>query len=553
MLVGGCGDDGVTGEVGSLLDTYCDAAFRCCNRGEVDYLLGPFTDEGNCKERLRNSAELSGASGNLPGDGPSFAVFNLRVLERAVDDGRVELNSGNLDACRRLIREGVCNQEPEEAPEGCVPPEPVEVSPCDLDQLFRGQVAEGGECSSPGTSFECKDGLTCAQVSSLGVLGACVKPGDVGDFCFSDNECDEELYCSLVDGTCQERRLEGEACAFADSDDPSPPASTLLIKCVEGLSCDPVSETCVAPCSRGASCFADGDCDEEEGLSCISGRCDVPRAIGQPCGGSNEDCQEGLRCALNPAEPAQLICQPRIGNDESCLGFSDDDCESGFCNNSEQLCKPSFPPGSDCPSFDSAECAGGYCDTTPLATNCTLDDQCPGTCNTLAGFCFPVCLALAADGVDCTSSLECASGACVDLVCRTLPLADGVPCTFSGQCESQFCNTGLIEPLCQTLPLANGTACSSNLQCDSEVCFGGECVNGLSEGADCTSAIDPPCSKLLYCDRSLTPAACVPKLPAGSECDSTDQCFGSCSVRFARLMCDTTPPPERLTCDGEGE
>jgi hypothetical protein len=24
MLVGGCGDDGVTGEVGSLLDTYCD-------------------------------------------------------------------------------------------------------------------------------------------------------------------------------------------------------------------------------------------------------------------------------------------------------------------------------------------------------------------------------------------------------------------------------------------------------------------------------------------------------------------------------------------------
>ena len=47
----------------ALLTTgLCDLAFRCCDRGEVSYYLGPFYTAQNCSTRLMTQTELAAAA-----------------------------------------------------------------------------------------------------------------------------------------------------------------------------------------------------------------------------------------------------------------------------------------------------------------------------------------------------------------------------------------------------------------------------------------------------------------------------------------------------------
>jgi hypothetical protein len=550
LAIGACGDGSTNVEepVGNLADAVCDLVFGCCTGGEAAVLVGPYVTVDDCAERLVNSATLApGSTINLGAfGGGSIVLPNLADLQRAIDDGRTEVDNDAVAACLAVIEATGCNTiEDEEPPTGCVPPEPVEETPCDEDKLFIGTVGDGGQCSSPGTSFECKPGLACRSGGATGVNGACVEPGDVNDLCFFDAECKQELYCSQFDGTCQIPKAEGETCVYSNPDDPDPPAATLLVECAETLSCDPVTDTCVAACQRGASCFSDLQCDEDAGLQCIIGRCGLPRGIGLPCN-ANDDC-ESDRCDFDP-NVSEFVCVAKLANGDACNG-DDADCASGFCDTTVFECAAQVAPPGLCPSARDPQCADSYCETTTVF--CTSDTECvgSGTCDLVSGICEYYCVALRADGAACTRGGQCQSETCVNGFCRTVPLADGEPCNFASECESEFCGFELTR-VCTRLPLANGGACTSGTQCSSGLCFAGQCDTGLGDGDRCDQAGTPPCGRDLYCDTESSPIACVPVREAGEGCASSVQCRGACTIAFGRTMCDATPAEGAAVCDG---
>ena len=230
--------------VGELATGICDVVTRCCSRPELDYAMGPFVDETNCSERLVQSAEVGRfVSLALPFARVGFTMPNVALLDRAIANGRATVNSAGLTRCLDHLAGLTCNQlDPVVPPTTeCTPPTLSPTRPCETTEIVTGAVGEFGHCSQPGFGFECEPGLICRRSDRLGDEGACVRPGQVGDFCFHDGECGAELYCSLLDGTCQVPRGQGESCQYVDPDDSDPPLSSLLIRCESPLSCDPVT------------------------------------------------------------------------------------------------------------------------------------------------------------------------------------------------------------------------------------------------------------------------------------------------------------------------
>ena len=233
-------------------------------------------------------------------------------------------------------------EDPEER-EGCQPPDPPpEDDPCKLDKVFIGQLGEGELCTSGTSSLECAPGLKCLGNGQLGVDGQCVRPGQLGEPCISDEECDEELYCELLESTCQRYRKEGETCVYYDREAPAPRTEP-LVECDPDLhlDCDPVTDTCVAKCERGASCATDDDCDEEQDPDLHRRTLRPAARRGLPCD-VNDDCQEGLRCAPDPADPTERICELRLQIGEDCTVH--EDCDSEFCDPSKSQCSPTNDP-----------------------------------------------------------------------------------------------------------------------------------------------------------------------------------------------------------------
>jgi hypothetical protein len=191
---------------------------------------------------------------------------------------------------------------------------------------------------------------------------------------------------------------------------------------------------------------------------------------------------------------------------------------------------------------------------------CTTNADCSlsGECNIGTGVCSGYCVALRPDGAQCTSAVECESGACIAAFCRALPLLAGQECEDHGQCESEFCSYA-DDRVCAELPLALGRRCQSTAECESGVCFGGAgsafntCINGLDEGEACGESGLAPCNpKRFFCDTEDEPSVCAPLHEAGEDCDSSVQCRGNCIVRFGRNMCDAVVDPREVAiCSGD--
>src|SRR5690606_17198915 len=142
--------------------------------------------------------------------------------------------------------------------------------------------------------------------------------------------------------------------------------------CRADLSCDPLTDTCVVACKRGASCQNDEQCDESADLKCIQGRCDLERSTGLPCS-SSDDCQDGLLCVDNPADPGSKICGELLADGAVCNVHAE--CTSEFCHPDTGRCTAPLPPGSLCPTQVDAQCKDGRCVQEGLS--CTLDTDCP--------------------------------------------------------------------------------------------------------------------------------------------------------------------------------
>jgi hypothetical protein len=564
---GGGDDDGGGGQapaaklepqITSLASTVCDVAFRCCARGEVDWYVGPYIDKAHCAARFVEHASLSsGATIDLYQFlKMKVTVPNVGALDRAQGDGRIKLDEKALTACVGYLAGLPCNAYKEQ-PEGCVPPEPPpEPTPCDPKVLFTGQLREGARCTSSLGSLECKAGLGCRTDDDLGVYGTCVHVSDVGEPCVTDGECADLLYCSQLDGTCQKPRIEGETCLFANRDDPNPPPETALIRCRADLSCDPLTDTCVVACQRGAKCEDNANCDKDQDLICIQKRCDLKRIEGLPCE-TDVDCEKGLRCDYDKADPTKKVCSQRLPLNSPCTSHAE--CAGDFCDPTTGHCAAPLAAGSLCPTGINEQCFNGRC--VEEGISCTADLDCPSSkkCNLAKGECAAYCVALLPDGAPCGQDSDCDSGDCVASFCRTTPLANGVECDQPTDCDSEFCSLD-AKPVCKELPLPLGDPCSSSEQCDSLVCFSDfsstlkkTCVSGLEQGEQCGQTTKPPCDpKKFYCDTEEVPSICVPLKEVGEACESDIQCRGTCTLHptFNRTMCDPTPAPKTAICDG---
>jgi hypothetical protein len=549
--------------VRELLDSACSLGLRCCTRGEVDYFLGPWVDAQSCTDRLFDLATVSGAAvidlASLAGlSDVSLLVPNLAALDQAVQEGRVVVDEEALEACREHLASLPCNQA-EATDAGCepLPPPPVD-SPCELDKLFVGQIAEGELCTSlDGVSLDCEPGTTCGVGVGLGISGRCVAIKQQGESCSAQEECDDDLYCSLLDATCQLPRREGEVCVFADREDPSPPPETLLLHCASDLSCDPITNTCVARCQSGAACTTDLECDEEQGLACILGRCGVPRAEGLPCV-EDDDCEADLHCGFDIFDPAALVCTGARPNNAACLAH--DECASGFCPLQTLRCAPQVDVGSSCPSGDNAQCDGGACVREEPLGICSGPADCPitQTCDVFSGQCGTYCVEAKQDGATCVDDGECSSNACIAGFCRTLPLDAGVACEQATDCASSFCSYDSPR-VCAELPLGLGSPCFVNEECESGVCFASaavgipECIAGAEEGELCGDFDRPPCNpSKFYCDfEEHDPPACAPLKETGDACKATVECRGDCALRHSRLLCTPAAADGEAVCDGD--
>jgi hypothetical protein len=524
--------------VGNLTEAVCDLLFRCCDRGELNYMLGPFVDNASCSERLLRATELRAT---LSVDlalfgGPKLEIPNLGAVARAIQDGRAQLDAAAVTACAEHIGQQSCNVPEEEPEEGgfCEPPEleSDEPSACDVRKLVVGLVGRTGPCTSTGgRSLECAEGLVCRATGDLGVYGQCVRPSRVGELCMASADCADELYCSLLDGTCQAYRKLGESCMYSDRESYSPSSSTLLIQCEDGLHCDPVDDLCVRSCERGAACSDDEDCDEREDLICVMGRCDTLRGEGLACGEPG-DCTDGFTCAQDPIDIETSICTSLLKSGNPCTQHTD--CLSGFCDPNTELCAPQVEEGGECPTMLHAQCKDGACRSSGLGSY--------------------VCMSLLPDGSICLQGSECVSGACVAGFCRTLPLGNGQTCTSDIQCESEFCSLD-EQRACESLPLALGRPCNSGAQCESGVCYGTDlteryCSAGLSENEACGKPEQEPCApKTLYCDTDEPTPVCKPLKETGASCTRSLECRGGCTVRFGRQMCDLAVAPGKAVCD----
>jgi hypothetical protein len=606
-----------------LAGAICDLGFRCCNTGEMDYYMSPFVGDDDCAERLVSSASTStSTSFSVPIAGGSIALPNVHALDRAIKDERVRVNEGALRECVAFLQELSCNTEPEDPEdpddEACDPtlPEPPEgPSPCSLSELVVGRVGSGGRCTSPLMGLECRDDLVCLRATgSLGVDGACGAPQQLGEPCFADGECADDLHCSLVDGTCQEFRQAGESCIFAETEEPVPSPSTLLLRCAPGLTCSPFEQVCVGPCSRGYDCSTDADC--QEGMTCASrvdsrgswrSHCDAPHPEAGPCRFAS-DCVEGLTCEGSATfPPTEGECTPALADGAAC--FFDGECQSGICSNASGSCTspranglacardlecqseycdlffgecaPMANPGEECASGLDRECADGWCNTpdffSPSACTgeneeevcdsntcsdpvsgfcleCVVDEDCnTGLCDTDTNQCLNVCVALLDDGETCSAHADCASGVCVPdaNVCGTPPFADGSPCASDDQCESEFCNFGALPPVCATPPLANGQPCYLSSHCESRVCFEGSCQNGAGAGTECGPGLRPCDPATFFCDLEAANPQCTLIRETGEDCTRDAECRSNfCTIEWGRPMCYPADPLDGLICDG---
>jgi hypothetical protein len=546
-----------------IAQAVCDFGARCCSAGERAYYLGPFVGEGDCADRMVDSAALDTEPSF--GFGPSARVYlpNLAALDRALRDGRVHLNRAAFDACIDWMEQQECSVPSPMIDEDVCDPPAVEESPCDVDLIVEGRVREGGACSGATSSFECRDDMVClTDSSSLGEEGACAAPQIEGETCFSDSECAADLYCSYLDGTCKVPAGLGDACQYSDDTLENPEEDLLLIRCEEGLTCSILTSTCVALCERGSSCFSDVACGEDTGLVCVeagegAGVCDQPRTAGTRCA-EQDDCQATLRCVYD-VDTDQSFCRAKLPNGDPCDG--DAECASDVCAyNAVALEYQCIAPRAIAATCDSnKECTSGFCTgvcTATVANGAACSSGQTAQCTT--GYCAYdeaqadyYCVAYRADGAACIGDHQCASDACVAGVCASPPLVDGSGCDSSFDCASRFCNTAEDTWTCRTPPLANDTACNSSAFCESGVCFEGTCQTGAAAGASCAAFDDLPCDpNVAFCDTDLDEPVCTTYRAPGESCSRGSECRGACNIRWGRQMCDASPNPGAAICDG---
>lgn len=503
-----CIPDGVllaTGGISGIIDLICEHEVDCCTETELNLKFGPgIQSKDDCVSLFTDMVENGFSPDFLDSYLTPSVVYQIIGVAQALNDPRVhvEIDEEGVQACIDSL-DTECPEivEPGPAPEPeCFPGQEYEADPCSLNNLLNGLQEEGELCGDysygEGEDIpECEDGFYCSfEGYSSNQQGICAKLPEEGDGCQQDQDCDPygdyyyselatNLYCNLQNAQCEPLGKEGDPCTFINDDftivDESnlypPSRSATSQDCMNGLTCDPTSNTCVANCSEGRFCSPGQDPFSTCGEDFLCNVTEQPELYDNwGLGTCHAPLEEGDTCTLG------FECE---------TGKCEDDCDvdTGLC-----ACSPSKAPGEACstPGSD-ADCSSNWCGT---------DEECAAPCNCDDG---------QNDG-DCDANEE---------FTNPTPCGDGYYCDFGTYNEQ----TGWYS--CEPL-IANGTTCDSSTNnqqgsCDSGFCDPGtsQCAAKVATDAACPSGLDEQCRTTQYCNNN---SICRTYLTAGMNCDLAD-------------------------------
>lgn len=228
-------------------------------------------------------------------------------------------------------------------------------------------------------------------------------------------------------------------------------------------------------------CVADFDaCDLDDAESCCEGYC---ADRGDGTGTCLQRAPDGTPCV------SENECESRVCEDAICGGPEAPDCRerAEACVTNDDCCHGTV-------------CIEGVCDVLREdGEDCASDAQCrDGECNS-GGFCGEEAPSCVPEGNECGRAFhgeDEALGCCEGLECRLFfygiatcgrPQPPGAPCTYPGECASGLC----LEGICRVAECADtGVECTYTHECCSGYCTGGhyvrgECAERLHAGEAC--------------------------------------------------------------------
>jgi len=532
---GGAG--GATSSSGSTLNdliaAICHWEFGCCNAGETKWELGPLvTTEAQCVTKfqyLLNSDNTAITASPYPG---SYAVSGLLLdLAYKLNPANVTENPQGIQQCVDHWKTLACETAPVASTTAahCSATSYGVLDPCALTNLVTPKLIAGSICNfsltegtSGGNDVECVAGTTCLAVGDAANPSTsnptCVTRGVAAGSCTLDTDCDFNFYCNTA-GSCTAKGGTGDPCAYKDA---APVPGKLSIPCKPGLSCNPVSKTCIPDCTAN-----------------------------YVCNGTAAEAGNDFIC------PAGSSCIPiTVGNDSTSFKV---------CSTIGALA------GAKCNSLE--DCAGGmYCAGTSCAPRQGLGLACdvavPGNCVTGMYCAGTACASYVGNGKACTQA------------------TDSIKSTECNPGEALGCvylwDTTLTTPaatyICSSTLLANAQRCGNDFDCASNRCEFATlaatfrtCIAGAAAGASCDATLTD--GTYTRCGVGLTCLAgqCVAQVGPGGNCESTttpgtiDNSLcqnGSCNATQWKnvgtgspIMCTDAPVPVAngglgATCDG---
>ncbi len=273
---------------------------------------------------------------------------------------------------------------------------------------------------------------------------------------------------------------------------------------------DQCSSQCLLHCSDDSTC----DCDEEAGVCrplCGNGRVDT----GEGCDDGNTDnadacsnrcqvrCRPGTMCPDNQACPQNGLC-PVPG-----------ECGDGVVNDASEQCD------------DGNKVDGDGC-SNACKVRCAQNLECP------SGL-----LCIGQECSECTNSLQCSDGFCVEGRCRqALPICGngavepGEVCDDANGDDADGCTSSCLFP--------RDHACVASAQCQTKLCEGQVCTPCTSAG-QCGSGLRCAEGNCLFGGEQCGDAT----VQAGEACDDAnlneqDQCTSACLLPFGRACTHAT-------------
>jgi hypothetical protein len=324
---------------------------------------------------------------------------------------------------------------------------------------------------------QCADGEQNGQETAVDCGGICATKCAGGKGCQAGADC-VSTFCNgtsqvCVATQCDDGELNGDETA-ADCGGSCP------TKCANGLGCAAGADCSSAFCNTQDSLCAEPACDDDQvngdetGLDC-GGSCSTKCADGEGCQVATDcaseachannlfcvatTCEDGAQDGQETGPDCGGTCAAKCAIGVGCSGAAD--CQSNACNENTLVCYvPSCSDGAKNGSETGTDC-GGPCPTTcPLDGGCSQNADCTsGMCHATTQVCVaslcengvqdgsetaadcgglcPACSACQ-DGVQngtetdidcggscgacvgsaCNSAGDCATGVCIDNVCR---------------------------------------------------------------------------------------------------------------------------------------